>query len=342
AGAVDQKPAQILVAALGYPAQAMFAAGGMLPWHQTQPGRELAPTAEAARFYHRGGDGCGDDRADARNARQALADGIALVPGHELLLDPRNRRLQLLNLCRQHLEHLARQIRQPRVALIAHNGDQLADVAQALRRDHAEFGQMPAQSVHQTRTLAHQPLPATVQKHGSLLVSRLDRHKAHRRPPNRLANRSPIYRIGGIVLGALDVGLHVLRWHQSHLVPKRAQLPRPVVRRRARLQANQTWRQSTEECQNLRTPKLLAQNRRSLCINPVHLKNMLRQVQSDRSNLAHGWLPFAAVSIRQQFGTQMPQGGHPPLHSITSSARATNASDKETPSDAAVFRLTAK
>src|SRR6516165_7118741 len=65
----------------------MFATGGMLPWHQTQPGRELAPTAEAARFYHRGGDGCGDDRADARNARQALADGVAFVPGHELLLD---------------------------------------------------------------------------------------------------------------------------------------------------------------------------------------------------------------------------------------------------------------
>src|SRR5262249_28483421 len=106
--------------------------------------------------------------------------------------------------------------------------------------------------------------------------------------PNRLAD---CFRIGCIVLVALDVRLHVLRRHQSHLMPKRAQLPRPVVRRRARLQANQTWRQSTEERQNLRTPKLLAHNRRSLCIDPVHLKNMLRQVQSDRSNLAHGWLP---------------------------------------------------
>src|SRR5262245_33913792 len=94
------------------------------------------------------------------------------------------------------------------------------------------------------------------------------------------------------------------------------------MRRRARLQANQTGRQSTEERQKLGTPTLLAQNRRSLCIDPVHLKNMLRQVQSDRSNLAHGSLPFAAVSIRQQFGTQMPQGGHPPRHSITSSATA--------------------
>src|SRR5262245_27707878 len=195
---------------------------------------------------------------------------------------------------------------------------------------------MPAQSVHQTRTLAHQPLPATVQQHGSLLVSRLDRHKAHRRAPNRLAVR---FGIGGIVLVAIDVRLHVLRRHQSYLVAKRAQLPRPVVRRRARLQANQTGRQSTEERLNLRTPKLLAKNRRSLCIDPVHLKNMLRQVQSDRSNLAHGWLPFAADSIRQQFGTQMPQGGHPPHHSITSSAVASSVGGTSRPSAFAVFRL---
>src|SRR5262249_43489893 len=168
------------------------------------------------------------------------------------------------------------------------------------------------------------------------LVSRLDRHKTHRRAPNSLANR---FRIGGIVFVALDVRLHVLRRHQSHLVAKRAQLPRPVVRRRARLQANQTGRQSTKERQNLRTPKLLAQNRRSLCIDPVHLKNMLRQVKSDRSNLAHGWLPFAADSIRQQFGTQMPQGGHPPHHSITSSARCCKNKGTSSPSAFAVLRL---
>src|SRR5262249_51386254 len=98
-------------------------------------------------------------------------------------------------------------------------------------------------------------------------------------------------------------------------------------------------RQSTEERQNLRTPKLLTQNRRSFCINPVHLKNMLRQVQSDRSNLAHGWLPFAAVSIRQQFGTQMPQGGHPPHHSITSSACCRRCNGRSTPKAFAVLRL---
>src|SRR5215831_15424309 len=69
-----------------------------LPRLDIPPKRCLPPVE-----FCRGSDGCGDDRADARNARQALADGIALVPGHELLLNRRNRRLQLLNLCGQHL-----------------------------------------------------------------------------------------------------------------------------------------------------------------------------------------------------------------------------------------------
>src|SRR5262249_40826181 len=75
---------------------------------------------------------------------------------------------------------------------------------------------------------------------------------------------------------------------------------------------NQTGRQSTEERQNLRTPKLLAQNRRSLCIDPVHLKNMLRQVKSDRSNLAHGWLPFAADSIAAVWHSDAARGPSTP------------------------------
>src|SRR6516162_9773699 len=60
---------------------------------------------------------------------------------------------------------------------------------------------------------------------------------------------------------------------------------------------------------------------------------------TDRSNLAHGWLPFAADSIRQQFGTQMPQGGHPPHHSITSSVSASSRSGTVRPSALAVLRL---
>src|SRR6516164_1487972 len=42
----------------------------------------------------------------------------------------------------------------------------------------------------------------------------------------------------------------------------------------------------------------------------------------------------------QQFGTQMPQGGHPPHHSITSSAATSNVCGIARPSAFAVLRLT--
>src|SRR5262249_32068128 len=68
----------------------------------------------------------------------------------------------------------------------------------------------------------------------------------------------------------------------------------------------QSWPNSSKRCTRI------AQNRRSLCINPVHLKNMLRQVQSDRSNLAHGWLPFAADSITAVWHSDAARGPSTP------------------------------
>jgi hypothetical protein len=131
---------------------------------------------------------------------------------------------------------------------------------------------MCPQRIHQHRALTHQLLAATMQQLGRLLLCRLDRYKSHRRTLNRLAN---CFRIGGIVLIALDVRLHVLRRHQPHLVPKRAQLARPVMGRRTRFQPNQAARKSVEERQHLSAPQSLAQNRRTLRINAVNLKNML-------------------------------------------------------------------
>src|SRR5438552_11898287 len=62
--AIDQQPSQILIAAFGYPAQADFAAGRVLSWHETHPRRKLAPAAEIARLHNRRRDGRGDDRPD--------------------------------------------------------------------------------------------------------------------------------------------------------------------------------------------------------------------------------------------------------------------------------------
>src|SRR5262249_9159484 len=62
--------------------------------------------------------------------------------------------------------------------------------------------------------------------------------------------------------------------------------------------------------------------------------------QSDRRNLAHGWLPVPGDSTEHQLGTSMPQGGHPPHHSITSSARASTVGEISSRRALATIRLT--
>src|SRR5215813_6352470 len=49
--------------------------------------------------------------------------------------------------------------------------------------------------------------------------------------------------------------------------------------------------------------------------------------------------PIPGDSSKHQFGTSMPQGGHPPHHSITSSARASGVGGTLMPSVLAVSRL---
>jgi hypothetical protein len=73
----------------------------------------------------------------------------------------------------------------------------------------------------------------------------------------------------------LMYAVHVLRRHQPHVVAKRAQLASPVVGRRTCFQPNHTAWNAAEEGQHLPAPQSLSQNRRTLCINPVNLKNVL-------------------------------------------------------------------
>jgi hypothetical protein len=151
----------------------------------------------------------------------------------------------------------------------------IPDIAQALRRHDSELRQMCPQRVHQHRALTHQLLTATMQQRRRLLLCRLDRHKSHRRALNSLANR---FGIGGIVLIALDVRLHVLRRHQPHLMAQRAELARPVMRRCTRFQTDHTAWNAAQERQHLPAPHSLAQNRRTLCINAVNLKTRSRPI----------------------------------------------------------------
>ena len=101
--------------------------------------------------------------------------------------------------------------------------------------------------------LANQKAPRPVEHQRALLLGALNRHEAHRRPCDCLADRSGI---GSIVLAALHVGLHLARWHQSHIVAKLSQLASPVLRRGARLHADEARQQLAEKLKHLAASKL--------------------------------------------------------------------------------------
>ena len=61
--------------------------------------------------------------------------------------------------------------------------------------------------------------------------------------------------------------------------------------------AHQAWRKICEKLLHRTTPKLTAQNNRARCINPVNLKYVLRQIQTNRANLAHGRSPLLEIFI---------------------------------------------
>ena len=64
----------------------------------------------------------------------------------------------------------------------------------------------------------------------------------------------------------------------------------PMMRRTARLHADQAGRRLGEERQNLRSPQCLAHNNVSRRVDGVNLKNALGQIKAHGGNLHGGWL----------------------------------------------------
>jgi hypothetical protein len=133
-----------------------------------------------------------------------------------------------------------------------------------------------------------------------LLLDRLYGYEAHRRTLDRFADR---LRISGVVFVALDVGLHVLRRHETHLMAQLDQLAGPVMRRRASFHANQTWPQVGKKPNNLIAPQSFSYDCRTGRIHAMDLENVLGQVQTNCCNLAHGWLPLLVIFDDHHFGT---------------------------------------
>jgi hypothetical protein len=100
----------------------------------------------------------------------------------------------------------ARYFWQPGVLCIGDNFEQLLHTIASNRRNDPELGKVCADRIDDGGLLADEEMPGTMKRQTALLFGRLGRHEPHVRPGDCLANR---FRVGGIVLVSLDIGLHV-------------------------------------------------------------------------------------------------------------------------------------
>ena len=146
----------------------------------------------------------------------------------------------------------------------------------------AELGHMRPQGIDHLGPLPHQKIARSMQHQLALLLRRFDLHKTHVRAAHRLADRLSV---GSIVLVALDVGLHIPRRHQTNLVTKLREFTRPIMGGGARLHADKARRQRLEELQHLAAPKLLPNDDLLGRVDPMNLKHVLGDIQTDCGDL---------------------------------------------------------
>ena len=104
-------------------------------------------------------------------------------------------------------------------ALVPFIGDGVKQVLHAIASngsDNTELGQVRADCVDDRGLLSDEEMPRTMQHQATLLLGRFGRHEAHARPLHRLADGLGI---GGVILLAFDIGLHVGRRDETHGVP---------------------------------------------------------------------------------------------------------------------------
>ena len=141
---------------------------------------------------------------------------------------------------------------------------------------------MRPQAIDYLGPLPHQKIARPMQHQLTLLLGRFDLHKTHGWAAHRLADRLGV---GSIVLVALDVCLHIPRRHQTNLVTKLREFTRPIMSCGASLHTDQAWRQRLEELQHLAAPQLPPNDDLLGHVDPVNLKHVLGDIQTDRGDL---------------------------------------------------------
>jgi hypothetical protein len=114
------------------------------------------------------------------------------------------------------------------------------------------------------------------------------------------------------------------------------------MRRRARFHSNQARIRRCKERHDLRSSRLPASHHGSDTIDTVNLKDVLRDVQPNRDNSAHGRSSSSGPATATLYGTEMPEAGavHP-IRSLALYRRRSSGKDllRKQTSRRCVFRL---
>src|SRR5207244_10911256 len=177
--------------------------------------------------------------------------------------------------------------------------------------------------------LRFEDMALPMEHQAALLLECLGLDEPHVCSGDRLADSLGV---GSIVLLPLDVRLHVGRRHQTHRMPQRFELARPMMRRSAGFDADEARRQPLKEWQNVPALELAANDHITCRVNSVDLKNRLCDVETDCRDCLHVWLlrivgalpvpTSMALPCRWRSRPQHQKRTLAHCHSITSSARA--------------------
>src|SRR5690606_22451031 len=125
------------------------------------------------------------------------------------------------------------------IAFIPDDCCQRLHIRDADRCDDAQLAHVSTQGIDRLCPLAHEQSTRAENHDGRLLLSRFDRHEAHRLARHRFADRLSI---GGICLPTLYEWLHVLRGYQADVVSKSRYFTSPMMGAAARFHSNEAWR----------------------------------------------------------------------------------------------------
>src|SRR3954452_12816228 len=166
---------------------------------------------------------------------------------------------------------------------------------------------MTAERVYQLCALPDQKIPRPEQHGARLLSLALNRDEAHRRSTCSLRDR---FRVGRIVLLALDERFDIGGWDQPNLMPEVTDGSPPVVRAPTGFHGDDAARLLGKEGENFFSGELFAEASAAVGKGAMRLEGPLCKIKTDNANLFHGCpLRLWDAKTSPPWHIAMPSGG---------------------------------